>query len=566
MQGSFSARTYNFNTLLGRTSFPDYSAKKVVVPPFQRGYSWEKSHVATFWEDVLGFHSQLTQNKAIDTYFLGPIVILPETEQINLLDGQQRLATTTILLSVLRDIARARGGQPGSDLARDIQRDLILIDDEDEIFALELSELDAPYFRSNVQEDPPGEMLKAKIRSHRLIRQARSYLRLSVEQHLSGLIGRDLVKALKMLKNTIAEKIRLVAIEVSSEDEAFLIFETLNDRGLRLSVPDLLLNHLMRTATDVERKEVRENWNTLVENLGLRKASTFLRHMWVSKYGDVKRQGLYREIRDHLKNKKIESLEFSRLCAKESEYYISITNLDKDSLSGAYPHVEALVKYLGADRAFPILLSGLVCLSSNEFTKLAKNVVSLIVRHAIFANLNPNDLEDVLYFAARTIRESHGEGKSSAKSLHDAKSILNSINPPKTTIKTGILEVYLTKKQAQYILSNLAQRMQSQTKAIGFDKTSLEHIFPENASEVDWPARDELEPYVWHIGNLTLLEPTYNREAGNRGYNDKKQIFLKSEIAMANKIAEQYEMWDEKQILDRAKRLVAIIEQVWPPS
>lgn len=566
MQGSFSARTYNFNTLLGRTSFPDYSAKKVVVPPFQRGYSWEKSHVATFWEDVLGFHGQLTQKKAIDTYFLGPIVILPETGKINLLDGQQRLATTTILLSVLRDIARARGGQPGSDLARDIHRDLILIDDEDEIYALELSELDAPYFRSNVQEDPPGEKLKAKIRSHRLIRQARNYLRLSVEQHLNGLIGKDLVKALKSLKNTIAEKIRLVVIEVSSEDEAFLIFETLNDRGLRLSVPDLLLNHLMRTANDVERKEVRENWNTLVENLGLRKASTFLRHMWVSKYGDVKRQGLYREIRDHLKNKKIESLEFSRLCAKESEYYISITNLDKDSLSSAYPHVEALVKQLGADRAFPILLSGLVCLDSNEFTKLAKNVVSLIVRHAIFANLNPNDLEDVLYSAARTIRNSHREEKSSAKSLLDAKSILNSINPPKTTIKAGILEVYLTKKQAQYIILNLAKRMQSQTKAIGFDKISLEHIFPENVSEADWPARDELEPYVWHIGNLTLLEPTYNREAGNRGYNEKKLLFLKSEIAMTNKIAEQYEMWGEKQILDRAERLVSIIEQVWPPS
>ena len=98
MQASFSSQTYNISALLGRNSFPSYTAKRVVVPPFQRGYSWELSHVSTFWEDVSSFHKQLSQKGGQDTYFLGPIVILPSSDCVNLLDGQQRLTTFYLVL------------------------------------------------------------------------------------------------------------------------------------------------------------------------------------------------------------------------------------------------------------------------------------------------------------------------------------------------------------------------------------------------------------------------------------------------------------------------------------
>jgi uncharacterized protein with ParB-like and HNH nuclease domain len=101
-------------------------------------------------------------------------------------------------------------------------------------------------------------------------------------------------------------------IEVTSEAEAYQIFETLNDRGLRLSVPDLLLNYLMQSATtDTQRARIRDNWDKMIETTGVRRISVFLRHMWVSKYGDVKSQGLYREIRDYINNKRITSSQFT---------------------------------------------------------------------------------------------------------------------------------------------------------------------------------------------------------------------------------------------------------------
>ncbi len=563
MQASFSSRTYNFNTLLGRSSFPDYSVKQVVVPPFQRGYSWEKAHVATLWEDIIEFHKQIGQPNAGDSYFLGPIVILPTPEHIALLDGQQRLATITILLSVIRDIARQRGGQPGSDLARDIQRDLLLVDDEEEIFALELNVLDREYFRESVQNDPPNESAKAVIRSHRLIRQARRFLKQAVEKEVEGFSGKELVKWLKALKKTIAERIKLVAIEVNSEDEAFLIFETLNDRGLRLAVPDLLLNYLMREADSSQSREViRQQWNTVITELGMRKVSTFLRHMWVSLYGDVKKQNLYREIRDTLRNGNLSSVDFARLCACESQNYAAIVNLNRDRLGDALSRVEGLVKHLSAEKVLPLLLSGLVCLEAPEFKKLADYAESLVVRHSILANLNPSELEDVLYETARVVRQCRKGGNTSKKCLQEAKKVLRKIDPSREQIKSGIQECFLGRKQAGYIIRRLAEFKQSPSGIFAFEQVSLEHIFPQNADEAQWPNAEELEPYVWHIGNLTLLEPALNRKVGNADFKTKKEIYSESQIAITKEIT-SFDQWDPAAVKKRALNLVKIVEQVW---
>ncbi|OGO25670.1 MAG: hypothetical protein A2W33_00695 [Chloroflexi bacterium RBG_16_52_11] len=568
MQGSFTSQTYNISALLGRTSFPSYTAKRVVVPPFQRGYSWELSHVSTFWDDVFTFHQQRDKKGGQDTYFLGPIVILPENDCINLLDGQQRLATATILLAVIRDIGRARGGQPGSDLARDIQRDLVMVDDEQGILALTLGELDDPYFRSNVQEDPPTNSVKARLRSHWLILRAKNFLHTKIEELVSGLGPKELVTTLKSLQRTLASHLKLVAIEVHSEEEAFLIFETLNDRGLRLAVPDLVLNHLMRTAkSDVERKGIRQSWNSVVENLGQQKVSTFIRHMWVSRYGDVKSQGLFREIRDNLATQSIGSLEFAELCAAESNSYVAITDLNQVIIGEeALPHVDGLINYLESDRALPLLLSGIVCLEPGDFAKLARALATVVTRHSVLANLNPTILEDTLYSAARALRAKHKEGGNSKASLKVAKDNLRKVIPPREQIRGTLPQVFLTKKQAGYVLYALAEKVQSTTKAVKLSQNSIEHIFPENPDLTDWPKAEEMEPFIWHLGNLTVLEPTYNREAGRKSYDTKKVVYTKSDIAMTRGIPKNYNSWDVASILDRADKLLPLIEEVWPET
>lgn len=559
MSGTFSSRTYNFNTILGRSSFPDYTAKQVKVPAFQRGFSWEKNHVATFWDDIWQFHN----SDPGDTYFLGPVVVLPIDDHILVLDGQQRLATATIFLSVLRDLARRKGGQKGSDFARDIQRDNIVVDDDNDVYALTMSDLDKTYFESTIQTDPPADD-KPIIRSHRLIKQAKSFISTSLEEKFEGKNSAGLIIELKRMRTTLVERLKIVVIEVGSEEEAYQIFETLNDRGLRLSVPDLLLNFLMRSATTAsQREKIREYWNNVVQTTGVRRVNVFLRHMWISRFGDVKSQSLYREIREHLDNKGISSLEFARQCSEECASYSAIVDIEKDTLKSAEQFIRPLVKNLAADKTYPILLSGLNCLMETDFAKLARYTVAIIVRHQLLANLNPSTLEDVLYDVAREIRAGKSNGQTSSKILASAKNKLKTINPTQRTISQGLSDVYLNQSQAQNLLTEIANKMQSPSKALEMGKTSIEHIFPKNAKAADWKNTETLRPYLWHIGNLTLLEPKINKDIGNVSFELKASKYPSSEIEMTKNIPTSYSTWDDAKIEHRAIGLTKFIDQVW---
>jgi hypothetical protein len=559
-QGSFNSQTYNFNNLLGRTSFPALTVKEVIVPPYQRSYSWEKNHVATFWDDVLSFH----KDPGTDTYFLGPIVILPGDENVTLLDGQQRLATATILLSVIRDLARKAGGQSGGDLARDIQRDLVLVDEDKGSYALTLNELDKQFFIDAIQKDPPEPQKKLTLRSHVLIQRARTFLANEVESLVKGKKPTELVKILRELRTTVADKIKTVGITVSSEDEAFLIFETLNDRGLRLSVPDLLLNHLMRTAKNAgEREQVRSFWDDVLQNVGTRQVSTFLRHMWVSKYGDVKAQSLYREIKERLIKDGITSLNFAQLCATESDRYVAILDQDKTVLKNSEASVRAIVKSLSAEIALPALLSGLTTLDEQDFEKLAKLIVAIVVRHYYMADLNQAALEEKLYDVARGLRSDHEAGITSAKALQNARNALKAINPTKKQLEEGLAKLVLKKSEALYIVKEIARHYQSSGKALTFDRISIEHIFPESADKKQWPKKEALEPYIWHVGNLTILEPKFNKDLGNKMFSDKAKVYPKSEIKMSQSVAKDFKTWDEASVIKRAQGFGAAAEQIW---
>jgi hypothetical protein len=163
----------------------------------------------------------------------------------------------------------------------------------------------------------------------------------------------------------------------------------------------------------------------------------------------VKTQGLFREIRSNLAVQGIGSQEFAELCAAESRLYAAITNLDRETLSEeAFPHVEGLVDYLESDRALPLLLSGIVCLKSTEFAKLAQAMVSVITRHAVLANLNPSLLEDALYSAARALRAKHEQGGSSRDCLTAAKDVLRGVNPTQAQIRSSMPEVFLTSAES----------------------------------------------------------------------------------------------------------------------
>jgi hypothetical protein len=365
---AFNAQSKNMGELLS-----DSQPAKLIVPRFQRGYSWEKKHVDAFWNDLCTFRKDSSRKDGPDKYFLGPIVIMPAPSHentINILDGQQRLATATILLSVLRDLARGLAIQGAEAFAEDVQNHFM--SKEDVGYSIDLGELDKLYFSETIQSDPPLNR-KPTLRSHRNIQKAREVLFEGVKTQIATLNPTEALAEMKRLRRTLRNDLIMACIPVASERDAFLIFETLNDRGLRLSVPDLLLNYLMRVAdSDDTRTKVRELWNEMVTGMGRRDINRFLRHMWVSKYGDLKSQDLFTALKTHIEEKGVNSRGFAQDCATECVRYIELLDAKEEHLRDAARYVRTLVRELDYQPALPLLLSGYFLLNLTDLEKLVK--------------------------------------------------------------------------------------------------------------------------------------------------------------------------------------------------
>ncbi|MBI1177699.1 DUF262 domain-containing protein [bacterium] len=545
----------------------EYERRQIKLPEFQRSYSWEKAQVAKFWDDLKAFRERYDKSPIDAAYFLGPLVVIESRTDITVLDGQQRLATATILLAVLRNLARElHAASPFQELdyfARDMQRELIeKKDTTPRAYSLTLSELDEPYFLQTIKSDPPTSA-KPTIRSHRLLKAAHDFFLEEVRLAIQGKLPLVQVQELKSLREALTKGMTLVAIVVEDEEDAYDIFEALNDRGLRLSVPDLVVNLLLkRCANKTERQTVRQTWNTMIQQMGRRDVSRFLRHLWLSQFGDLKAKGLYSEIKDHLTKNKTTGIDFAQACLEACEDYLKLVEVDKSLPKDASKDVEGLVRYLSVQNSLPLLLSAYKCLNDADFTKLVKAATSLYVRHTLIGNQNPLQLETAFYDAAREIRAQAASKVASSKVLKAAKAKLTKLNPADSLVEQKFEDLLMSKSEAAWFVTQLANAQQSSTKEVGMDKANLEHIFPQNA-DAAWPDRAKLEPFIWHVGNLSILGKRINRKAQNKSFADKcKDHYSKSEIKMTKELLKE-KSWDEAAIRKRAKALAKTAIQTW---
>jgi hypothetical protein len=566
---AYSAQAKTIADLLSETH-----QGRVVVPTFQRGYSWGKKHVEAFWNDIHSFRKESEKKGGPDKYFLGPIVIMPGQSAngvLYLLDGQQRLATATILLSVLRDLAHKLPIQDAEVFAQKVHGGFI--QKEDYGYSLELGELDKAYFLETIQQYPTTDK-KPLLLSHRNIQKAHGILLAYVNAQIAALNPADALAVLKSLRKTLRNDLVMASILVTEERDAFRIFETLNDRGLRLSVPDLLLNYLMRKADLPDtRKQIRTQWDDMVEGMGKRDIDRFVRHMWLSKYGDLKSIDLFTALKAHIEENKRSPLEFATACAAECERYIELWNADDEHLKKAAPYVRTLVRELQIEASLPLLLSVHSVLPLSELETIAKWLLVFVARYSIVIGLDSGGMEDIFYAMAKDVREKMKpfdeltdakERANLIKATHSLiKQTLIKSAPTDAQIKASVRKLILEPEEAKYLVHRLAKFMQTKTKEVTIDEANIEHVFPKKPS-VEWTYPEELEPFLWHLGNLTMLGERLNNTAGSKGYANKRKLHYKtSELSMAQDLAKTYDEWNVTSIEKRADSLGPLITEIW---
>lgn len=530
----------------------------VVVPDWQRNFSWTTSEVETFWQDLMRFDNQYPDDNVDDQeYFLGAIVIVDTNQGHLLLDGQQRIATSAILLSVIRDFLE----KYNKDAAiRVSTRYLTDFDDalDAYTFKITLNRYDRDFFKREVLEhrskgyEPPV----TSYDSHQLIRKARNFFVKKFQENYDYINNpQDAHRwALRILK-LITNHISVVAVMSDDEDNASNVFETLNDRGIGLSTPDLLRNLILRRANDNYLNEILDLWGEILEIESDAKLQDFFRHFWLSREGDVKSRSLYREIKTNVIDSNIESLSFSRTLRDSSRIY-------QDILNASFVGNERIAKLLsdigelGAKVLYPPTLSLIEATDNHEMLeKYLKGFIVTYVRHSLIGKKENSYIENIMFSVAKRLRQNVS---------NDLYNEIVAFSPSDEQFKESFKTASVPRQaSARYLLRELEQYLRT-TEELDVAppyRVHVEHIYPQTPlPENRLPEHNQ---YLNRIGNLTLLSARLNTSIRNGAYETKKPCYELSELSITRIISEKYSQWDESTIISRQVALSEHALSIW---
>ncbi|MEW6419290.1 MAG: DUF262 domain-containing protein [Nitrospirota bacterium] len=269
------------------------SSTRLEVPVHQRPFEWTEEVVELL--DDIG--DAFNRNK--EDYFLGSLVIISASNGIRpkVLDGQQRLAVVSLLLAGIADKFDNIADKKRAQAIRGQYLSIFDITEGIERPQLKLNQTDDPYFRSILTEEarkPEGRAPE----SHWRLWKAHQSISDWLSKKLEGM--KDQVNWLAEFTKYLSESAYVIYFTVADDANAFMIFETMNDRGIDLSIADLLKNYLLGRAGE-DLQTILNLWTTAMASLGTYGGenlfTVFLRHFWSSKYGLVREKELYRSIK-----------------------------------------------------------------------------------------------------------------------------------------------------------------------------------------------------------------------------------------------------------------------------
>ena len=537
------------------------TSSRIEVPEWQRSYSWTTKDIEAFWQDLTAFDDRYAENTIIgEEYFLGSIVLVTGGPTNLLLDGQQRLATATILLSVLRDARRHYSGDAAARLQNKYISDF---DDATSTttHVLTLNVYDRDFFRSEIQDETriPSARPTPTLRSHGLIRKAHEYFADRVTEEAEGLGGGEAAFLRNLrISRVLCDHMSVVAVSSTDEDNAAAVFETLNDRGIGLSTPDLLRNLLLRRASDdATRDRVVAAWQTVLAIDEEASVEEFLRHYWVSHRGDVKARKLYREIKDTIIAENIDSLPMSLDLAETAPVYRDIVRAREED-----PELFRLldgIRALGAKALYPALLSGYAVADGNDgkqlLRRLASALTALFVRYNVIGGRETTVMESTVYEAAAILRNT--------KDFDAAVASLASLSPDAADFVSRFQRASISRiATARYLLREIehAKRRTEEVAVEGTDRVHVEHIYPRTPDGPKWPNHPQM---INRLGNLTLLGKRLNTSIRNSDFATKKEKgYSASDILMTKELL-ALDKWDAAEIDRRQRELSEGVFALW---
>lgn len=533
--------------------------KKYTVDYFQREYNWQRRHIEQLITDLTGaFFSEYkeghdrTEGENYNNYYLGPFVVSEKPGQRSIIDGQQRLTSLTLLLIYLNNLQKSLG------IAEKIEPLIFSEHRGAKSFNLQVDErkhcleglFETGAYAIRIGDDPSTVNMVERYAD------------------IDDLFPEEInAKNLPFFIDWLKFNVVLVEIIAYSDDNAYTIFETMNDRGLNLTPTEMLKGYLLSRFNPATRTKANDDWKKAIETLKKfdpNEDQSFFQAWLRASFADTIRQGkegsqnedfekigtrFHSWVRENLKKLKLDQAkpnDFERFVALDfrfyREAYLRILNA-QTNFTSTLPHVYYSYHWgIAPSLSLPLMLASLVPTDSpdtvdSKIDLVARYIETFTVRRSVnFRNFSPSSIRYTMYSLVKEIRN------KDFATLHSVLSIKvegmdcgwDKFQNFMMHGTNGRFVKYLLSRLTAYVEqgAGISTTFQTYYESPGGKPFEIEHIWADDfeAHKDEFTDKNDFSEWRNSLGALVLLPNGTNQSYSAKPYADKIVHYQKENL------------------------------------
>jgi len=563
---------------------------KFYIPDNQRDYTWNIKVVTQLLDDIKNNYmnntiSDTLKSENCQSYFMGAIVTVKNENKdfFEVQDGQQRIVTFSIIIFLLMYLIKKSKLEDAQKEGFVSKLQQSVLDFEEDKWQLKIKFNDDSFnefFYKSLHGLKTDEEREAYWNSLQLSKKTQKYLLMEAVKTCSEFLNFFLINnnRIHAFYRVLTETIIFLKINTNDHSQAYKLFESLNNRGVKLSQADLIKNEVISKAmNENDKKDIVEKWKYIksqIEETEFISLPDLIHLSYLSRHGVIKAEKLYEGIKDLLNNKS--SIEYMNELYVDTDILDQITiNLSASWTDETHKMLKDIKDVLKIKMVFPFLFSIYRRFNSdkNNFKKYIQFSMNFIFRFMKLSGGTPEKLAEImsqcsLYMNNNEVGLISGLLKSEASNENFNKAFETySVNNTKLAYFTVYyIEKYLMKDLGTYPLEHGKQQ-------------NLEHIMPATPNTDDWEEAEILKrdnydsfmDYKWRIGNLIPLPEKINKSLKNKNIDEKLNgnngnNYNSSNLISPKNIRKYLHngKWVQKSIEERQKEISKDVSKVWP--
>lgn len=507
------------------------------IPSYQRPYAWEKEQAETLFDDLLDFYRNQPKD---DNYFLGSIVLIKEDDENNpysdVIDGQQRLTSLTILLSVIASLIK--------DVKLRTKVEKYLYEDGDELIGLApqprlfLRPKEKDFFRYYIQEVRINELLSLKTDSPTFDTEAKRHIRINCQAFNDrlNLYFEPESDDFKRFVGFVLKRCYLISVMTPSQTSAFRVFSVMNSRGLDLLPIDIFKADIIGEIPVNQQNIYTQKWEDMENDLSRQGFNELFVHIRMIYAKEKLREELVSNFKKTVKSRIVKSEDFiDKVLTPYCKHYNTIRRCNYASTSDTTKRkcINDTLGWLNKGFNYDWIPATLrFMLNQSDDSDYLLWFLKKMERLAVCMMITGQDVNKRVNRYCQILDE------MDKRTCHSLSSPLVSVELTEEE-KSAFFDIlgrdiyHMTSRYRNYIIQRLDSFVSDGAATYDEKVFTIEHVLPQTIDPESqwaqlWPDEENRSYWMHRIANLVPLARKVNSAAQNYDFDEKKEKYFRN--------------------------------------